>query len=215
MKRYFLILIILPIFFSVQSQDFADKLIALYQFPMDYEIQNDQGEMSTKEYLKSYGTKRKTRAVETMYGIMIPFINKSFDSKGVELLPCEELGSIKSNPYGIPNLGIAKAIKSCAKADYFLRIALKDITVINPIAQQAGVAVRTRTFTVRCRISLLGKDKKAVKSLEATFDSGERIESNRNIGIDTRKINGTDREQELKIYEICCKMAFLKAMDKW
>jgi hypothetical protein len=182
---------------------------------MDYSIQNDQGEMSTKEYLKSYGTKRKTRAVETMYGIMVPFINETFVSKGVELLPCEELGSIKSNPYGIPNIGISKAIKSCAKADYFLRIAIKDITVINPVPLQNGLAFKTRTLTVRCRISLLGKDKKSVKSLEATFNSSEKIESNRNIGIDTRKINGTDREQELKIYETCCKMAFLKAMDKW
>ncbi len=215
MKRYFLILILLPFCFSSQSQDLSGKLIALYQFPIDFEIQNDQGEMNTKEYLKSYGTKRKTRAVEKMYEIMIPFIHDRITEEGFELLPCDELGSIKANPYGIPNIGIAKAVKACEKADYFLRIAIKDITVINTNAQKADAPVKMRTLTVRCRITLQDKDKNNIKSLEAIFDSGDRIESHRNIGIDTRKINGTDREQEMKIYETCCKMAFLKAMDKW
>jgi len=215
MKRYLLLLILISFCFSGHSQEFAGKSIALYQFPLDFEVQNDQGDMSTKEYLKNYGTKRKTRALETMYDIMLPFITNRLTEEGLELYPCDELGAIKSNPYGIPNMMIKKAVKSCEKADYFLRIVLKDITVINPNLPQADIAVRMRTLTLRCRITLLDRDRNSIKSLEAKFDSGDTIGPDRNIGIDIRRINGPDREQEMKIYEICCKMAFLKAMDEW
>lgn len=215
MKRLILIFLIIPICISVKSQDFSDKLIALYQFSMDFEIQNDQGDMTTKEYVKSYGTKRKTRALENMYEIMVPFISENLKQKGITLMPCEELATIKSNPYGVPNMMLGKAIKSCDKADYFLRIVLKDITVINPDAPKTDLSVKMRTITMRCRIHLLDTDKNPIKELEGIFNSGEKIGTERDIGIDIRKITGTERDQELKIYESCCKMAFLRAMDGW
>ena len=215
MKRYILLIILIFFCFSGHSQEFAGKTVALHHFPLDFEVQNDQGDMNTKEYLKNYGTKRKTRAVEAMYDILLPFVTERLAEEGLEMYPCDELGSIKSNPYGIPNMMIKKAVKSCEKADYFLRIVLKDITVINPNIPQPDIAVKMRSLTVRCRMTLLDRDKNSIKSLEAKFDSGTKIGPGYNIGIDTRKINGPARDQEMKIYQICCKMAFLKAMDLW
>lgn len=215
MKRFSTLILLSLFCFSGHSQDFADKSIVLYQFPIDFEIQNDQGDMNTKEYLKNYGTKRKTRALETMYDILVPFLKERLAKEGLNMFPCDKLGVIKSNPYGIPNMMINKAIKSCEDADYFIKIVLKDITVINPNLPQADIAVKMRTLTVRCRITLFDKDKNNIKSLEAKFDSGDKIENDRNIGIDIRRINGPERDQEMKIYETCCKMAFLKAMDLW
>ena len=215
MKRLILLFLFISLCFAGQTQDFTGKSIALYQFPIDFAIQNDQGEMSTKDYLKEYGTKRKSRAVELMYEIMIPFIATELGKKDVVLMPCDELAQIRSNPYGVPHMMLKKAAKSCGTADYFLRIAIKDITVINPDAQQTNMSVKMRTITMRCRINLLDKDKNSIKSVEGFFNSGETIESSRNIGIDPRKITGPERDQELKVYESCCKMSFLKAMDKW
>ena len=215
MKRLIFIFLVIPICLSVNSQDFSDKMIALYQFHLDFEIQNDQGEMSTKEYVKSYGTKRKTRALEYMYEIMIPFVKENLEKKGVLLMPCEVLSVIKANPYGVPNMMINKAIKSCKQADYFLRIAIKDMTVINPDAPKTDLAVKMRTITMRCRITLLDQEKNPIKELEGLFNSGEKIKAGRDIGIDIKKITGTPRDQEIKIYESCCKMAFLRAMDMW
>ncbi len=207
--------LIIPLCFAGISQDLSGKLIALYQFPIDFTIQNDQGEMSTKEYLKTFGTKRKTRALESMYEIMIPFVSVELAKKQLSLMPCDELSRVKANPYGVPTMAFKKAVKSCETADYFLRISIKDITVINPEAPQSDLPVKMRTITMRCRISLLDADKTPVKSLEGFFNSGEKIESHRDIGIDIRKITGPERDQELKIYESCCKMAFLRAIDEW
>lgn len=214
MKRIYLIITAFLFMLTVSAQDFDNKKAALFQFPLEFEIQNDQGEMETREYLKQYGTKGKTRAMETMYEIMLPFIIERFGQAGVDLLPCEELSSVKSNAYGIPNMMINKAVKSCEKADYFIKVAIKDITVINPNASQSDLSVKTRTINIRCRINILTPDKETVKSLEATFNSSEKIDPKRNIGIDIRKITGSIRDQELKIYEACFKMAFLKALDQ-
>lgn len=215
MKRLILLSIVILVSISAISQDFAGKNIALYQFPIDFEIQNDPGDMNTKEYVKEYGTKRKTRALELMYEIMVPFVYEELAKKDIIIMPCEELAAVKANPYGVPNMIISKAVKSCKTADYFLKIALKDITVINPDAPQTDLSVKMRTITMRCRINLLDADKNPVKTIEAIFNSGEQIESERDIGFDVRKIRGDEREQELKIYESCCKMAFLRALDKW
>lgn len=189
-------------------------IVALYQFPIDIQIQNDQGEMDTREYLKEYGTRGKTRALEAIYEIMVPFVNSRLAAENLEMLPCEEVAAIKSNSYGIPNMMINKALKSCEKADYFLRIALKDVTVINPNIPETDLK-KTQTITMRCRISLTDKDKNSIKELEGIFNSGDKIETHRDIGFDMRKIRGPEREQEMKVYEACCKMAFLRAMDKW
>ena len=215
MKRLVLIFLIIPICFAGNAQDFSGKSVALHQFSMDFAIQNDQGEMTTKEYVKTYGTKRKTRAIEGMYEIMMPFVKENLAKKDVNLMPCEELAAVKANPYGVPNMMINKAIKSCKTADYFLRIAIKDITVINPDAPKTDLSIKMRTITMRCRIHLMDADKNPIKTLEGIFNSGKKIESDRDIGIDIRKITGTERDQELKVYESCCKMAFLIAMDKW
>jgi len=215
MKRFLLFWIIIPVCLSGNAQDFAGKLVALYQFPIDFSIQNDQGEMGTKDYLKNYGTKRKTRALEYMYGVMLPFINELFAEKGVSLMPCDELRAVKANPYGVPNMLISKALKNCDKADYFLRIALKDITVINPTAQQTDLSIKMRTITVRCRITVTDEDKNMIKELEAKFNSGQKIDPDVNLGFDIRKISGPERDQEIKVYESCCKMAFFKALEKW
>ncbi len=210
-----LLFLTIPMYFTGIAQDFTGKSVALYQFSLDFNIQNDQGEMNTKDYLKEYGTKMKTRALEAMYKIMVPFVAEEIEKKQAILMPCDELAAIKSNSYGVPNMMINKAVKSCEKADYFIRIVIKDITVINPDAQQTDLLIKMRTITMRCRINLLDRDKNPVKELEGFFNSGETIENHRKIGIDPRKITGPEREQEMKVYESCCKMAFLKAMDKW
>lgn len=215
MKRILFLLVFTLTFLPCFSQDLTDKKVALFQFPIVIEVQNDQGDMDTREYLKQYGTKGKTRALETMYEIMMPFISERFAQVGVVLMPCEELSAVKSNPYGVPSMMIKKAIKSCEQADYFIKMTIKDITVINPQAQQTDLSVKMRTLNVRCRINLLDRDKNNIKSLEAIFNSSDQIESDRNIGIDIRRITGPQREQELKVYESCCKMAFLRALDKW
>lgn len=215
MKRLGTIFFIVLLSLGVNAQDFAGKNVALYQFPIELEIQNDQGEMSTGEYLRDYGTKRKTRALEYMYEKMEPFVREQLAKKQITLMPCDELREIKANPYGIPSMMINKAVSSCKTADYFLRIALKDITVINPEAPSTGLSIKMRTITVRCRIHITDPGKNVIKELEGIFNSGEKIESTRDIGIDLRKITGSEREQELKVYESCCKMAFLKALDNW
>jgi hypothetical protein len=215
MRRLIFIFLGFLMFFPLSGQDLSGKMFALYQFPIDFEIQNDQGEMDTGEYLKEYGTRRKTRAVETMYEIMVPYVVDRLSRVGVNLLPCDEMADIKSNPYGVPNMMINKAVKSCDKADYFLRIAIKDITVINPNIPTDNLSVKTRTITVRCRISVTDRDKNTIKDLEGVFDSSEKIPAHRDIGFDILKIRGPERDQEIKVYEACCKMAFLRAMDKW
>jgi hypothetical protein len=215
MKQFLFTISIIFLCFTGNTQDYSDKIFALHKLTLDFEIQNDQGDMNTKEYLKTYGTKRKTRTLEYMYQIMVPFVSKELEKKQISLKQIEEVATVKSNPYNIPNMGVKKAIKSLEDTDYFLRIAIKDITVINPEAPKTDLSIKMRTLTLRCRLFLLDREKNTIRELEGIFNSGETIESHRDIGIDPRKIRGPEREQELKVYESCCKMAFLKAMDKW
>jgi len=149
-----------------------------------------------------------------MYAVLKPFIQKGFSEAQIAIEPCETLGSVKANVYGYPNMLLRKAVKSC-EADYFIRLSFKDIGIVSGPQNQADPSLNLQRKEVRlhCKISLYDEERVLVKEGVGEFESGEKIPAEIDLGVDLRQFRGTGREQELKVYESCSKMAFLRALN--
>ncbi|MCK5822055.1 MAG: hypothetical protein KAH17_09210 [Bacteroidales bacterium] len=210
------VLISLLIIFSGQiiAQNTNDDPIAIFNFSLDFKLNNDQGDLSTKEYLKLYGTKGKSRAHEEMYPVLIDFFINEFEEDNFPIESIDHLANIKANVYGIPVMSLGKAVKS-KRSERYLRIILKDIGQIPP-GQMAGTAGQAtiKVVKMRCRIQLYDSDKNLLKMAEGFFATGEKVGSQYDVGVDLRNQRGDARQQEIKCFEVCCKMAFLRALEK-
>lgn len=189
--------------------------VAIYSYPVEIELTNDQGDMSTKDYLKNYGTKGKKRGVEFIYEIATPFMAARFNQSGITLLPADTLSSIKANEYGKPSISLAKAIAS-GIADEYMKVHLKDITLpeVEGLTQQDPNFQKKKLVKIRCRIQVYDSKKTLVREAEGIFQSGEKIDHPAELGVDLRRYEGSDYLQELKIYETCTKMAIIRAIGK-
>jgi hypothetical protein len=189
--------------------------MAIFNFPVEIELTNDQGDMPTKDYLKNYGTKGKQRGVEYIYQIIIPFIEVQFKKSNLNLLPIDTLSLVKANEYGHPMAVLPKVVPT-GIADQYLRIHIKDIgTVAMEGVNQTDPFNRQRKIVkIRCRIQVYDNQKNLIKEVESEFHSGDKIENPAELGVDLRRSAGTEYEQELKIYETCTKVAVLKAIKQ-
>ncbi len=185
----------------------------LFSFTIELELTNDQGNMDTREYLRLFGTKGKTRALDELYPMLDSCFSLALERDSFPLHPMKELADIRSNVYGYPVMSINKAVKS-GRGNQYLRISLKDIGFVNP--EQAMLNTnQIKLVEMRCRIQLYNNHKKLIRTSEATFSTGEKIDPKYKLGIDLRKFRGSGREQELKFYEVSCKMAFFRALEKF
>jgi hypothetical protein len=196
------------------SQVVDSASVAVFSFSLDFEISNDEGDYPTKDYLRDYGTKGKTRAHEEMYPILEECMTRQLRKKGINIEPFVALAETKSNAYGYPSLTLGKATKT-GLYDQYLKIALKDIGQVPPSQLDAAPGQAVKPVIMRCRISLYDANKNILKEAEGTFGSGEKVGDQYDIGVDLRQYQGDGRAQELKFYEVCCKMAFLRALENF
>jgi len=215
MKSSFLVSLCIIYAFNLIAQTTDNKPIATFNFSLNFKLNNDQGDISTKDYLKLYGTKGKTRAYEEMYPILVDFFMNEFSSRQIPVEPMSKLADIKANVYGIPVMTLGKAIKS-KRSERYLRIVLKDIGHIPPGQLESnGQQPVVKVVKMRCRIQLYDADKNLLQTSEGFFATGEKVRAEYDIGVDLREYQGSGRQQELKCYEVCCKMAFLLALDNF
>jgi hypothetical protein len=195
-------------------QGFSQKM-AIFTFPVEIELTNDQGDMPTKDYLKNYGTKGKQRGIEYIYQVTIPFLHAQFKKHNLELLSTDTLSTFKANEYGHPAAVLSKVVSS-GIADQYLRIHIKDIgTVAMEGVNQTDPFNRQRKIVkIRCRIQVYDNQKNLIKEVESEFHSGDKVENPTELGVDLRRTAGTEYEQELKVYETCTKMAVLRAVKQ-
>jgi hypothetical protein len=188
---------------------------AIFSYPVEIELTNDQGDMPTKDYLKNYGTKGKKRGNEFIYEAVTPFLISHLNKAGMTVLSVDTLNSIKANEYGKPATSIAKAAAS-GIADQYIKVYFKDITLpqVEGLTQQDPNSQQKKLVKMRCRIQIFDANKKMLHNLEGEFQSGEKIENPTELGVDLRKYQGSDYLQELKIYETCTKMAVLRALSQ-
>ena len=214
MKRFALlaILTILPLLSMAQNPD-TDS-ISVFNFYLEFELTNDQGDLETGDYLKNYGTKGKTRAMEYMYPLLNDFFMKNMIDKGLPVRPMRTCSFIKENVYGFPVAALPKAVKSGSSTRY-LKISLKDIGQVIPGQTNSTTGQAVKPVIIRCRLQLYDDQKVLLKESEAQFQTGEKVGSQYNIGVNLREYQGGGWEQELKFYEVCFKMAFLRALDKF
>jgi hypothetical protein len=196
-------------------QSLKAQKVAIYSFPVEIELTSDEGDMSSKDYLKDYGTKGKKRGVEFIYEAVSPFLVARLNKAGINLLPADTLSGIKSNEYGRPSATLAKAIAS-GIADQYMKVYLKDITApfVEGLTQTDPNSQRKKSVRMRCRIQVYDSGKTLLNDVEGEFQSGEKIENAAELGVDFRKYQGSDYLQELKIYETCSKMAIIRAVGK-
>ena len=187
--------------------------IAIFQCPVEIEHSNDQGDMASGEYLRTYGTKGKTRTLEFLHQVLNPFVEIQLTKAGFEVLALDTLSAIKSNVYGCPNLTIKKAAES-GIADQYLRIHIKDIGLTNQANQTDPFSQQRKEVNVRCRLQFYDANRNLVKEAEGFFKSGDPIPHPEEVGVDLRQYRGDPYMQEIKIYETCCKMAILNALSK-
>ncbi|MCX6224469.1 MAG: hypothetical protein NTV01_06915, partial [Bacteroidia bacterium] len=129
MKKYTFHFIFYSLIFAFPSISVLQaQKAAIYSYPVEVELTNDQGDMSTREYLKNYGTKGKKRGVEFVYEAVTPFLSARLNKAGISLLTVDTLSSIKSNEYGKPSTTLAKAVAT-GIADQYIKVHLKDITL--------------------------------------------------------------------------------------
>lgn len=213
MKKSIVLLIFCSLILTCQSISVKAQKVAIYSYPVELELTNDQGDMLTKDYLKNYGTKGKKRAVEYIYQSVSPFLIAQFNKSGKSLLSVDTLSGIKSNEYGKPSTTLAKAVVS-GKADEYMKVFLQDITqpFVEGLTQTDLYSQQRKIVKMRCRIQIYDAKKVLLKDVEGVFQSGEKIENPSELGVDFRKYQGSDYLQELKIYETCTKMAILKAV---
>jgi hypothetical protein len=214
MKNLLYTVLFFSLFLLIPIRSWAQKT-AIFSYPVEMELSNDQGDMSTKEYLKNYGTKGKKRGNEYIYESVTPFLIKKLGTAGIELLAVDTLSSIKANDYGKPSTTLAKAVAS-GIADQYIKIYLKDITlpIVEGLTQQNPNSQSKKLIKIRCRIQLYDSKKTLLKEAEGIFQSGEKMESAAELGVDLRKYQGSEYLQELKIYETCTKMAVIKAVSQ-
>jgi hypothetical protein len=203
--------LILP-FLSMSGK--AQK-VAIYSYPVEIELTNDQGDMATKDYLKNYGIKGKKRGIEYIYESVSPFLRARLSKTGMEVLAIDTLSAIKHNEYGKPSATLGKAIGTGIAGQY-IRVYLKDITqpFVEGLTQQDPNYQQKKLVKMRCRIQIYDEKKNLLKDVEGVFQSGEKIDNASDLGVDLRKYEGSDYLQELKIYEICTKMAIIKAVKQ-
>jgi len=215
MKTSILISLLFLFSYQIIAQTAKDKPIAIFNFGLEFKLNNDQGDLSTKDYLKLYGTKGKSRAHEEMYPILLDFFMNEFKTRQIPVEPIDKLADIKANVYGIPVMSLGKAVKS-KRSEKYLRIVLKDIGQLPP-GQIAGASGQptVKVVKMRCRIQLYDAKKKLLQASEGSFSTGEKVSSKYDIGVDLRNYRGNGRQQELKCFEVCCKMAFLRALEEF
>jgi hypothetical protein len=215
MKRFYYLSVLCCTLLIVAASAARGQKVAIYSYPVEIELTNDQGDMPTKEYLRNYGTKGKKRGNEFIYQAVTPFLLDRLLKSGLELLPIDTLTTLKANEYGKPSATIGKAVAT-GLADRYLRVHLKDITmpVVADLNQQDPGAPSRKIVKMQCRMQLLDGKKDMVWDVSAEFQSGEKIENASELGVDLRKYQGSDYLQELKIYETCTKMAIIRALDK-
>jgi len=196
----------------IPHQGNAQKM-AIFNFPVEIELTNDQGDMPTKDYLKNYGTKGKQRGAEFIYQVINPFIQAQFKKSGLELLAIDTLSPVKANEYGHPAATLPKVVTT-GIADQYLRIHIKDIGIVAMEgANQSDPYNRQRKIVkIRCRIQVYDNQKNLIKEAEGEFRSGDKVENPTELGVDLRRNAGSEYEQELKVYETCVKMAVLRAI---
>lgn len=215
MKKNIYSFILCTLIFSALAISVKAQKVAIYNLPVEIELTNDQGDMSTKDYLKNYGTKGKKQGIELIYEAVTPFIFTQLNKAGINVLPVETLNSIKANEYGKPSTTLAKAVKT-GIADQYMKVYLKDITqpVVEGLTQQDPNSQTKKLVKMRCRIQLYDSKKVLLQDVEGVFQSGEKIENASALGVDFRKYQGSDHLQELKIYETCSKMSIMKAISQ-
>ncbi|MEA1876244.1 MAG: hypothetical protein U9N86_05220 [Bacteroidota bacterium] len=215
MKSSVLISVLILFTCNAFGQTTDNKPIATFNFSLDFKLNNDQGDLPTKEYLKLYGTRGKTRAHEEMYPILVDFFMNQFENLQLPVEPMRQLADIKANPYGIPVMSLGKAVKS-KRSERYLRILLKDIGQISPGQMQGSTGQPIiKVVKMRCRIQLYDADKNLLQTSEGFFATGEKVGTQYDVGVDLRNYRGDGRQQELKCYEVCCKMAFLRALEEF
>lgn len=213
MKKSFISLFICTTVFGCFSLDASGQKAAIFSYPVEIELTSDEGDMPAKEYLKNYGTKGKKRGVEFIYATATPFISERLTKAGFALLPADTLSSVKANSYGKPSATLAKAAAS-GIADQYIKILLKDITLpeVEGLTQQDPNSQRKKLVKMRCRIQIYDASKVMLKDVTGEFQSGEKIDNPTELGVDFRKSQGSDYQNELKIYETCTKMAIIRAV---
>jgi len=191
---------------------------AVFNFFVEIELTNDQGDLPTRDYLKNYGTKGKKKGIEFIYQVSEPFILSHFEKAGHALLKMDTLCSVKCNAYGYPFTQLPKAIES-GIADRYIRIHLKDISMLSfDGVNSSDPQNRQRKIAgMRCRYQVYGQDRALLAESVGEFHTGERIEHPDELGVDLRRNDVSEFEQELKVYEVCSKMAILRALSnlKW
>jgi len=207
------IISLLPLFLFPST--LSAQKVAVFNFPVEIELTNDQGEMSTRDYLKTYGTKGKKRGPEYIYEVTAPFIFKQFEKTGKTLLTIDTLSKLKDNEYGYPSASLAKAVET-GIADQYIRIHLKDIgqVELEGIVQLDPQTQQKKIVKMRCRLQIYDKDKNLISESIGEFQSGEKVENAAELGVDLRRIESSAFDQELKVYETCAKMAILRAIKQ-
>jgi hypothetical protein len=202
-------------FFFLVSGGVQAQMAAVFNYTVEIDLTNDQGDMPTKEYLKNYGTKGKKRSVEYIYSTVNPFLVKEFQKSGIGLLPLDTLSPVKHNEYGFPAATLAKAVPTGITGQY-IRIHIKDISQVSmdggnrtdPLQREKKIV------KMRCRIQVFNPEKELIKDAEGTFQTGEKIENPAELGIDLRSAQGSEYQQELRIYETCTKMSIIRALKE-
>lgn len=215
MKKSILLLIFCSLILTCHVISVKGQKVAIYSYPVEIDLTNDQGDMLTKDYLKNYGTKGKKRGNEYIYQSVSPFLIAQFNKTGKSLLSVDTLSGIKANEYGKPSTTLAKAVVS-GKADEYMKVYLQDISqpFVEGLTQTDPNSQRKKLVKMRCRIQIYDVKKVLLKDVEGVFQSGEKIENPAELGVDFRKYQGSDYLQELKIYETCAKMAIINAISK-
>ncbi|MFA6126934.1 MAG: hypothetical protein WC699_06485 [Bacteroidales bacterium] len=212
MKKSIISVIICLVVFISFSISGSGQKSAIYSYPVEIELTNDQGDMPTKDYLKNYGTKGKKQGVEFIYEVATPFLLSTLEKSGIHVLQVDTLSSVKANEYGKPSTTLAKAIAT-GIADQYIKVYIKDITLpfVEGLTQTDPNSQIKKLVKIRCRIQIYDAKKTLLKDVEGIFQSGEKIEKTADLGVDLRKYQGSDYLQELKIYETCTKMAIRRA----
>ena len=215
MKKTFILFVTCVLMLNCLSTPVHAQKVAVYSYPVEIELNNDQGDMSAKDYLKNYGTKGKKRGIEFIYEVATPFLIARLEKSGISLFPVDTLSAIKANEYGKPSATLAKAVATGIAGEY-MKVYLKDITqpFVEGLTQTDPNSQQKKLVKMRCRIQIYDAKKTLLKDVEGVFQSGEKMENASELGVDLRKYQGSDYLQELKIYETCTKMAIIKAVSQ-
>lgn len=213
MKRLLPTLLIVTISLSLFAQNTDQDSISVFHFYLEFELTNDQGDCDTGEYLKKYGTKGKTRALEYMYPVLDTFYTKHLRDMEWPVRDFPQMAPLKMNPYGYPLSSLNKAVKS-GQSERYMKISLKDVGQVIPGQMGTTNGQAVKPVVIKCHIQLYDGEKNLLKEAEGQFKTGEKVSSQYALGVDLRKYQGSGWDQELKFYEVCFKMAFLRALEK-